>query len=227
MSNPLALLPLAIAAGHGHIEATATGTSYEAQQLIAAGLTLLQRSAPLVRALSGKRSAILLPSSPAYLTAHAASDGRGAVLIGSGATPAEIAFQCNDAGVGAVFTTQQFISRLPGGLPFVLLDDAPRIARVITADRTQDVDLGTHHGLLLEGESDADGRDEEAVIVYTQVTLGTIFTHRDLLASARSAIETLGLTSGARVRATLPFSSIAGLTVQCAAPLLAGACVIT
>jgi hypothetical protein len=80
LTDPLALLPLALAAGGGRIGqagADATDDS-EAQQLVAAGLTLLQRSAPLVRALSGRRSAILLPTSPAYLTALAASEGRGA-----------------------------------------------------------------------------------------------------------------------------------------------------
>ena len=131
---------------------------FEAQQLVAAGLTLLQRSAPLVRALSGKRSAVLLPTSPAFITALAASDGRGAVLINPLAAPAEIAFQCtrrerrrdlHDLGIRG--------SRLPAGIPVVLLDDAPRTARVITPDRTLDVDLGSHHGLSIEGERDVAG----------------------------------------------------------------------
>src|SRR3954463_14178406 len=103
MSNPLALLPLALAARGGQVD------QYEAQQLVAAGLTLLQRSAPLVRALSGKRSAILLPTSPHFLVALAASEGRGAVLINPLAAPAEIDFQLRDAGVGAVFTTSAFV----------------------------------------------------------------------------------------------------------------------
>ncbi|NUR34387.1 MAG: hypothetical protein HOQ30_10285, partial [Gemmatimonadaceae bacterium] len=68
MSDPLSLLPLALAAGGGRVN------EHEAQQLVAAGLTLLQRSAPLVRALAGRRSAILLPTSSAILTALAASE---------------------------------------------------------------------------------------------------------------------------------------------------------
>ena len=95
MSNPLALLPLAVAAGGGRVN------EFEAQQLVAAGLTLLQRSAPLVRALSGRRSAILLPTSPAFFTALAASEGRGAVLVNPLAASDEVAAQCEDAGVGA------------------------------------------------------------------------------------------------------------------------------
>src|SRR3954466_3523378 len=109
MTNPLALLPLAMAAGGGRIGALGATPVYEAQQLVAAGLTLLQRSAPLVRALSGKRSAILLPTSPHFLVALAASEGRGAVLINPLAAPAEIDFQLRDAGVGAVFTTSAFV----------------------------------------------------------------------------------------------------------------------
>jgi hypothetical protein len=33
----------------------------------------------------------------------------------------------------------------------VLLDDAPRTARVIASGATRDIDLGSHHGLVLEG----------------------------------------------------------------------------
>ncbi|NUP54341.1 MAG: hypothetical protein HOQ19_00755, partial [Gemmatimonadaceae bacterium] len=127
MSDPLSLLPLALAAGGGRVN------EHEAQQLVAAGLTLLQRSAPLVRALAGRRSAILLPTSSAFLTALAASEGRGAVLVNLLAAPPEIGFQCADAGVGAVFTTSAFAPRLPADLPVVLLDDAPRAARVVVA----------------------------------------------------------------------------------------------
>ena len=116
MSDPLALLPLALAAGGGRIGAAGM-EPYDAQQLVAAGLTMLQRSAPLVRALSGKRSAILLPTAPQYLTALAASEGRGAVLVNPLASPTEIAFQCRDANVGAVFTSSALANRLPRGMP--------------------------------------------------------------------------------------------------------------
>src|SRR6185436_12890621 len=98
---------------------------FDAQQLVAAGLTLLQRSAPLVRAMSGRRAAILLPTSPAFLTALAACEGRGAVLINPLAAPIEVALQCADANVGAIFTLASFAPRLPSDLPMVLLDDAP------------------------------------------------------------------------------------------------------
>ncbi len=226
MSDPLALFPLALAAGGGRIGAAGDDTLLDAQQLVAAGLTLLQRSAPLVRALSGRRSAILLPTVPAYLTALAASEGRGAVLVNPLAAPREIAFQCADANVGAVFTTSALAPRAPAGLPIILLDDAPRTARVVTPDRTQDIDLGSHFGLSSAGESDVRGRDEEAVIVYTSAMAGTplgaVLTHANLLANARATVNAAANDANDEVLALLPFAHLFGLTVAGAAPLLSG-----
>jgi long-chain acyl-CoA synthetase len=233
VSNPLALLPLALAAAGGRIAAIGRDTAgvLEAQQLVAAGLTLLQRSAPLVRALSGRRSAILLPTSPAFLTALAASDGRGAVLVNPLAAPAEIAFQLRDADVGAIFTTSSFVTRLPPDLAVVLLEDAPRSARVIAAGATRDVDLGSHHGLTLAGERDVEGRDEEAAVVYTSAMrgtpLGAVLTHANLLANARSTVDALAVVPEDHVLALLPFAHLFGLTVTGSAPLLVGARVST
>jgi acyl-CoA synthetase (AMP-forming)/AMP-acid ligase II len=231
VSDPLALLPLALAAGRGRVGVAGEERSHDAGQLVAAGLTLLQRSAPLVRALAGRRSAILLPTSPAFLTALAASEGRGAVLVNPLAAPLEIAFQCADANVGAMFTTRAFAERLPQDLPFVLLDDAPRAARVVTPERSHDVDLGSHHGLQIEGDRDAPGRDEEAAIVYTSamagVPLGAVLTHANLLANARATVVAAGNHAGDQVLALLPLAHLFGLTVSCAAPLLAGARVHT
>ena len=161
MSDPLALLPLAVAAGGGRID------GLEASQLVAAGLTLLGRSAPLVRALSGRRAAILLPTSARYLTALAACEGRGAVLINPLAAPLEIAHQIHETDVGAVFTIGALTGRLPDDLPRVLLDDAPRRAQIVAGSETRDVDLGSHFGMDLAGDPDVEGRDEEAAIIYT------------------------------------------------------------
>ncbi len=225
MSNPLALLPMAIAAGSGRMN------EYEAQQLVAAGFTLLQRSAALVRALSGRRAAILLPTSPAYVTALAASDGRGAVLIDPLASPAAIAFQCADADVGAVFTRSPFVARVPAGITIVLLDDAPRTARVIFNGTSRHVDLGSHHGLSLEGERGAPGRDEEAAIIYRSTArgtpLGTVLTHANLLANARAIVQAFDISAEDHVLALLPFARAFGFTVTGVAPLLAGARVTT
>ena len=225
MLDPLSLLPLSLAAHGGRVD------EFEVQQLVAAGLTLLQRSAPLVRALAGKRSAILLPTSPQFFVALAASEGRGAVLVNPLASPYEIAHQIADAGVGAVFTNAALAAALPPNVPRALLDDAPRGATVIAGGTARNVDLGSHVGLSLEGDPDAPGSDEEATIVYTSamagVPLGAILTHRNLLANARSTMAASANSSGDRVLALLPFSHLFGLTVTATAPLLAGAVVVT
>jgi len=226
LSNPLALLPLALAAGGGRIGTAGASVDFEAQQLVAAGVTLLQRSAPLVRALNRRRSAILLPTSPLFVTALAASEGRGAVLLDPLAAPAEIAYQCDDAGVGVVFTVSRLVSRAPGEIPVVLLDDAPRSAQVLFDGRARTIDLGSHFGLSLEGERDVAGRDEEAVVVYTSATR-EILTHRDLIAGARNAREALAISPEDHVLTLLPFSQPVGLTIGGSAPLMSGARVTT
>jgi long-chain acyl-CoA synthetase len=224
VTDPLALLPLALAAGGGSID------GLEAPQLAAAGLALLQRSAPLVRALSGRRAAILLPTSPRFLVALAASEGRGAVLVNPLAAPAEIAYQIADAHVGAVFTTSALAPRIPDGVVRVLLDDAPRAARVIANGGATEVDLASH-GLRLAGEEGTPGREEEAAVVYTSAMagrpLGAVLTHRNLLANARSTVEAAGLGRDEHALALLPFSHLFGLTVTASAPLLSGGRVTT
>ena len=225
VSDPLGVLSLAAAAGGGQLDGTAAGA------LVAAGLTLLQRSAPLVRALAGRRAAILLPTSPAFLTALAAAEGRGAVLVNPLAAAPEIAYQLADANVGAVFTVAALAPRLPAGTPLVLLDDAPRSARVVAGGRSADVDLGAHFGLALEGRTDGVGRDEEAAIVYTSAMAGTplgaVLSHRSLLANARSCMEAMGIAATDHFLAVLPYAHLFGLTVTGTAPLLAGARVTT
>jgi long-chain acyl-CoA synthetase len=222
---PFSLLPLSLAAHGGRVD------GHESQQLVAAGLTLLQRSAPLVRALSGKRAAILLPTSPAYFVALAACEGRGVVLINPLASPFEISYQIADAGVGAVFTTSALSRRLPADVARVHLDEAPRRAQVVVNGSVREVDLGSHVGLSLEGDSDVAGSDDEAVIVYTSAMagrpLGVILSHANLLANARSTIAATDQQPDDRVLALLPFSHLFGLTVTGSAPLLAGASIVT
>jgi long-chain acyl-CoA synthetase len=208
-----------------------TVDDFEVQQLVAAGLTLLQRSAPLVRSLSGRRAAILLPTSPAFFTALGACEGRGTVLINPLAAPPEILHQVSDASVGAVFTTSTLAAGVPAGIARVLLDDAPRTATVVVDGVSREIDLGSHVGMSLEGDADAPGRDDEAAIVYTSamagIPLGAILTHENLLANARSTVAAAANTSDDRVLAVLPFAHLFGLTVTAAAPLLAGGRVVT
>jgi len=225
VSDPLGLLPIAIAAGSGRVD------DFEAQQLVAAGLTLLQRSAPLVRAMSGRRSAILLPTSPAFFTALAASEGRGAVLINPLASRLEAAYQIADASVGAVFTTMELAGHLPDHVALVLLDNAPKSARVIVGGTSREIDLGSHLGLTLEGSMDAPPSNEEAAIVYTSalagIPLGAILTHANLLSNARATIKAAHMDRDVTALAVLPFAHLFGLVVSGVAPLLAGGRVMT
>lgn len=227
MGNPLGVLPLAIAAHGGTIDGMPSA------QLVAAGLTLLQRSATLARALYGKRSALLLPTCPQFLTALAASDGRGAVLLNPLASASEIAYQLDDAEVGAVFTTTALAAKLPVTIPRVLLDDAPNHAELCHDGSSVRIDLGSHRGLSLEAEMDidADGSSDEAAVVYTSGmegrALGAILTHRNLLANGRATVEAAQLTDADHVLAVLPYSHLFGITATLTAPLLAGARVTT
>lgn len=229
MSDPLSLVPMAAAANGGRID------GIPASALVGAGVTLLQRCAPLVRALAGRRAAILLPTGPAYLIALAASDGRGAVLVNPLAAPTEIAHQLKDADVGAVFTVSALADRIAeadrDSRTMVLLDDAPRSARVLHGGAHRDVDLGAHTGLALEGDLDAPPSSEEAAIVYTSamqgVPLGAILTHANLLTNARATVDAAALTSHDTTLAVLPFAHLFGLTVTGLAPLLAGGNVTT
>ncbi len=228
MSNPLGLLPLAVAAHGGTID------ELPSAQLVPAGLTLLQRSAALARALYGKRAAILLPTSPQFLVALAASEGRGAVLLNPLACPSEILHQLAEADVGAVFTIAALAGRLPTTtMPQVLLDDAPRQAALLQGGVVTHLDLGSHIGMTIEGDADrdGDGSEDEAVVVYTSAMsgapLGAILTHRNLLSNARATIEAARLTSADHVLAVLPYSHLFGITVTLSAPLLAGARITT
>ncbi|MEP6764228.1 MAG: AMP-binding protein [Gemmatimonadaceae bacterium] len=220
MSEPMSVLSLAMAAGGGLVDGR------EAQQWLAAGYGLLSRSVQLVRALSDKRAAILLPPGGAYLTALAASDGRGTVLINPLASRPEIVRQILDANVGAVFTNLELATHLPIGIAFALLDEAPLFAQVSIDGVTRTVDLGNHFGLSLSGRTDVEGRDEEAVIVYTSAMagrpLGAILTHRNLIANAHASADALGDTSDDKCLSALPFAHLFGLIVCAVSPLVRG-----
>lgn len=226
MSEPLALVPLAVAARGGRVD------SLDARQLVAAGLTLLQRCAPLVRALSGKRAAVLLPNSGSFLLALAACDGRGAVVLHPAASQSEIERMLAAAGgregAGAVFTVERLAESLPDHLPRVLLDVAPGHAVFIHGSERRTVDLGSHVGLAIEGEGDVVGREEEAVLLPGGGPAGLdVLSHRALLQAARTIVAGVELSAADHALAALPFSHPLGLTASLFAPLLAGARVTT
>ncbi len=225
MPNPLALFPIALAAANGRIN------GLPAASAVAAGFTLLQRSAPLVRALAGRRSAILLPPSAAVLTALAASDGRGAVLLPALANGDDLATMLDDGAVGAVFTTSALADQLPASdRAVVLLDGAPRSAVVLVRGTETTIDLGSHFGLDLEGEED-EGRDEECILSYaiagSAAALRSTFTHRDLFTLARFAVDATSLRSKDHALAVTPPGDVEAFALSFAGPLLAGARVST
>ncbi len=215
------LLTLRAAAGGGSIDAI------PAPALVAAGFTLLQRSPALVRALAGRRAAVLLPNSPQYLVALAASEGRGALLVDAAAPADEVARQLRAANAGAVFTTAERAAKVPPGLVQVLLDDVPRSALVRADGREARVDLGSHFGLELEGDEEAAGRDEECVVTVAPDGTVAALTHRELITRSRLALQQAGFAPTDRVESAHPFSDPAVLAARCIAPLLAGATVAT
>jgi hypothetical protein len=211
--DPLALLPYALAAGGGRVG------SYETATLVAAGLTLLQRSAPLVRALSGRRAGLLLRSGPEWVVALAASEGRGAVVLDPLANREEMVTHITTHGIGAVFTTTTLAERLPADIPIVLLDEAPARARIVLGDRDATVDLGSHFGLDLAGDTTVQGAEEECLVYAAQ---GTVHTHRQLLTEARRDMERHQFTPVDRTVTLVPLSTPGTLSGGLIAPLLAG-----
>jgi acyl-CoA synthetase (AMP-forming)/AMP-acid ligase II len=222
MSNPLSLISFAAAARGGSIEGT------DSRLLVAAGVTVLQRCAPLVRELAGGRGALLMPDSAAYLAALAACEGRGAVLVDPAAPPEEIARALEESGARVVFTVERFAGKLEGAVPRVLLDELPGHVAFIHGTERRRVDVGSHFGLEIAGEEESEGSDEEAIVARERAGEPfRSFTHRELLGAARGVVTAHGIEEGDEVRSSLPFHEAHGLVAGLLAPLLAGARVVT
>ncbi len=157
MSNPFSLLPYAIAAAGAQV------SNQPAQALVAAGVTLLQRCAPLVRRLAVKPPAVLLPRGPALVTALAACDGHAALVVEATLDIAQRKAELAIAPFGVLFTIRAHASECPADVMTVLLDDVPARATVQFDGAARVVDLGSHVGLPLEGERGAAGSDEPVV----------------------------------------------------------------
>lgn len=220
--HPFALLPIALAASRGRID------GLDASSLVAAGFTLLQRCAPLVRALAGKPSAILLPPSGAFLTALAASDGRSALLLDPSLSAAHLHTRLTDRGVGALFTDRELAKRISGPWPIVTLDEAPAAASVSLPDgRTLTIDLGSHFGLALEGEGEVAGSEEPCLEIATPSADSHILSHRELLEEGRRIVRQSALAATQEVQAASTWAELDPLLRTGIAPLLAGARVNT
>jgi len=76
--------------------------------------------------------------------------------------------------IGALFVDAATHGLVPNGCLAAQLDGVPTTAQVGPTT----IDLGSHFGLLLEGRTDATGRDEECLV---RAADGVIFSHRMLL----------------------------------------------
>jgi hypothetical protein len=175
MPNPLSYVPYAIAAAGGSVN------GHSARALIAAGITLLQRCPPLVRALATSSPASLLLPSAAFVTALGASDGHALLVL----DPREVMFRVKEtlaaAGTRVVFTEAAFAAQVPIETICVLLERVPQFATVrLSATDIRSVDLGSHFGLELEGESGAEGSEETVLRWYENGELRHA-SHRDVM----------------------------------------------
>lgn len=221
MPDPLSLLPFALAAAGGRVNGV------EVQQLVSAGLTLLQRSAPLVRALAGRQSAIKIPPGPALVAAFAASEGRTAILLDPRGEPTSHAARLRETNVGALFAIAPFPESVRLST-LVALNDVPRSACVRTDDREQTVDLGSHYGLALHGERHVAGAEEDCLITWPSAQANAVagpMTHRMLLQRARDEVVRLAIVPTDRVLSVVAGIEPAALVTAFLAPLLAGASV--
>ncbi|MFM8779872.1 MAG: hypothetical protein ACKOFO_00030, partial [Gemmatimonadota bacterium] len=151
----------------------------------------------------------------AAVVALAASDGRGAVVLPLDRSPEELAAHCAASDVGAVFTLASHRDQVPASLGVVLLDAIPRTAMVRTPEgREQMVDLGSHVGLTIEGETDLPGRDEEALLLPATSVL--TLTHRALLDFDGLGVEIDPSRSDAAIVTALLIPLLAGRTLRVA-----------
>ncbi len=190
----MSYVPYAIAAVGGSVD------GHSARALIAAGLTLLQRCPPLVRALADSSPAALLLPSAALVTALGASDGHALLVL----DPRDLLHRMSSDGQAlhvldpqdslqrvretlaktetrVVFTEAAFAAQVPIETICVLLERVPQFATVrLSATDIRDVDLGSHFGLDLEGESGAEGSEETVIRWYEHGELQHA-SHRDVM----------------------------------------------
>ena len=225
MSDPLSFLPLSLAGANGAID------GIDCRRLVASGVALLQRTASLVRALDRRRSAILLPMGQPLMVALAASAGRAALLLDPSLDPERIATALRTAQAGGVFTLRTLADRLPTDIPRLLLDESPSYAEWSNGATIRRVDLSLHDGLMLEGDPETDGADEEAVVLLEEGARAGLalrhLTHRRLLDDARAIVRSQRLDGREHALTLVSASGDAGLMLGLVAPLLVGGRVST
>jgi long-chain acyl-CoA synthetase len=176
----------------------------------------------------GGRIGVLLPNLPVFAVASHAifRIGGSALLLNPANSPREVAEQLADAGVDRVLTISRLRELLPQSATSLLLDDYPRVVRVVRGEREDEVRVGSTAG----GAAAFAGPEDEAVVIYTSAmegrARGAVLRHRNLVANLHSTIDAMGLTPADRLLAVLPFAHAFGLTVCLNAPLAAGSTIL-
>jgi hypothetical protein len=153
-------------------------------------------------------------------------DPRGVAASGAKGAPADalLTAQLVAQDIGAVFTNRALLPLVPSDVPYVLLDDAPRHARVCANGRDSEIDLGTHFALDLIGDTNGGGSLEECLRLAHS---GDVLTHADLLEAGRRAMRELRLTPVHRTVWTAVPASLDDVAQWVVAPLLVGGVVET
>lgn len=180
MSDPLALLPYALAAADAVVMHGTRAVAVRAA--VAAGFTLLQRAPVLVRTLGVQPVTACLPLGVPWITALAISDGRGLAWVPSVLDPSTLRASAGARPV--LFTDAAGGAMAPADALIVLLDDAPRSATIRDGTHEHRIDLGSHVGIDLTGDPAAEGREERCLSVE-----GRWYSHRELLRAVRGAVR--------------------------------------
>lgn len=224
MPPPLSLISLAMAAGGG------TVNGIEVRQLVAAGVTMLQRCAPLVRTLAGARGALLLGSASDSVVALAACEGHGAVLLDPAWSAERIGAALEASGARVVFTRAEYAAGVPSGVALLSLDELPGHVRFSHGAMERRIDVGSHFGLTIEGEA-SEGSDEIAVVEIATDANGAseprACTHRALLSAARAVALGVAIRENDVVSCLASLHDAAGIAAGLVAPAIAGARTLT
>jgi hypothetical protein len=147
------------------------------------------------------------------------------VLLDPERSAADGARALDGTGARVAFTLERYSAAVPESVARVLLDELPGHAEFRHLSERRSVDLGSHFGFAVEGESDVEGSDEEAVVLRDGRAPGgyASFTHRELLKAGREIVERAGIVESDDVLALIPFHRPHGFTGALLAPLLAGA----
>ena len=177
----------------------------------------------------GDRVGLLLPNCPQFIVSYLAITALGAVVVPVNCqlSAENAAHILNHAQVRGLISLAQFdptISQLRQqvtGLTTLVISGQSEVDGAINIEELMSARADAP---IL---ADAALEDDAAVIIYLPETTdrprGAVLSHRNLLANARSCMESIGVTNEDRFLAVLPLFNAFGATVCMLLPLLAGA----